>query len=187
MNDITATSKVNKQKPAMSGIANELAPTLARLVVEFLDAKVPQEHAAERASGWITSHTRIPVSEEITIEQRATLLYFSRIAYIGLHEADEVHQLDGWPALAFVDGFMQAEIRVPGFFVPSEEAAINEAINQLRADWDRHFENRNGPTLPREIAPPEAPPESMEGFFRLGWHSRRDQIKAAASETGRKP
>ncbi len=186
MTSITTTSPFPSGQNTVNPITSELAPTLARLVVELLDAKVSPECAAERASNWLASHTRVPVSDEITPEQRATLLYFSRVAYSGLHEADEVHQLDGWPALAFVDGFIQAEIRVPGFFVASEEAAIAEAIQQLRTDWDRYFDHRNDPTLPREIAPPEAPPEPMEGYFRLGWQSRRDQIKAVAAG-GKKP
>jgi len=73
MSGITTTSPSSSgQNITVSQIANEIAPTLARLVVEFLDAKVSQEHAAERASNWLSSHTRVTGRFSMPLEPCST-------------------------------------------------------------------------------------------------------------------
>lgn len=141
-----------------TGLILEMIPALARITVEL-------DRGDQRRVNFQPGCPARVVLEQLTHEiivdattkaAQVRLIWLARLARHALEIADELHQFDGNPALAFAAGFVAGETCTADLFVGGEE--------ELEKALDKQVF-----TAPHLGGRP----------FRLGFQTRRDQLRHA--------
>ncbi len=114
--------------------------------------------------------TRTNPFESLNFYQQEEAIYLAAILHEGLAMADEIHQLDGRPAIDFADGFLSAETLYPRAFYPRP---VKDLILDIYKD---------------RLAAPQQFPEMPSDFkqFETGFICRRDMIRCIRTDEEKK-
>lgn len=141
-----------------SSLIREMIPALARIVVELdrddqrrvtFQPGCPARLILEKLVGQV-------ILQANTKADQGRLVWLARLVRHALEVADEIHQMDGGPALSFAAGFVQGEVCQADLF-GGQEVETQAMVAAL-----------------------EKAARGLGGTpFRLGFQSRRDQLRQA--------
>lgn len=137
-----------------------ILPALCRLAVEMEPTK-PTFNEKCPILERFRNLTRTDPFRDLNFYQQEEAVYQATILHEGLSLADEIHQLDGSPAIDFADGFLSAETLYPRAFYPRP---VMDLVLDIYKD---------------RLAAPEQFPEMPKNFksFETGFICRRDMIR----------